>query len=325
MRATLAMILLLACAVPNARAQHTVSGAAFDAAGAPLTGSVRLIVGRRATDVPRRLSATVRPDGTFTLTDVPPGVHLVQALGTRGPGRPAEFGVVEVSVIDRDPRPLTIRASAGAVLEGLIMVEGQPQSRAATVSLVAVPLDAGRAPEIGHGTLVAYRDGRFYLTGLYGRARLGLSTTSEDWYVKSVRISGADATHRGFDFGFAPETFRDALIQVAHAAGIISGRVVGESGGPAGGCAVIVFSTDRERWFTTSSYLKRVQASPDGSFRVGSLPPGDYYMAAVDPEGSLDSGEWQTPEALNTLASAARRVTLGEGERFVTELHLVRR
>jgi hypothetical protein len=42
-------------------------------------------------------------------------------------------------VTDRDPRPLTIRASAGAVLEGLIMVEGQPQSRAATVSLVAVP------------------------------------------------------------------------------------------------------------------------------------------------------------------------------------------
>ena len=154
MRAALAMILLLACPVPDALAQHAVSGAAFDAAGAPLTGSVRLIASRRATAVPwRPLSTTVSSDGTFTLTKVPPGEYLVQALGTRGPGRPAEFGVEQVSVTDRDPRPLTIRASAGAVLEGLIMVEGQPQSRAATVSLVAVPFDVNRAPEIGQSTL----------------------------------------------------------------------------------------------------------------------------------------------------------------------------
>ena len=118
---------------------------------------------------------------------------------------------------------------------------------------------------------------------------------------------------------------RDTLIEVSHATSVISGRVLGESGGPAGGCAVIVFSTDRERWFATSSYLRRAQASPDGSFRVGGLPPGDYYVAAVDPEGSVDSGEWQEPEALRALTTAARRVTLGEGEPDVTELHLIRR
>jgi len=320
-RAALAMILLLACAAPDARAQHTVSGAAFDAAGAPLQGAVRLIVSRRSAAVPwKSLSTTVTSDGTFTLTNVPPGDYLVQALGTRGPGRPAEFGVEQVSVTDRDPRPVTIKASAGAVLEGLIVVEGQPQSRAATVSLVAVTFDIDRAPAIGQSTLAVYRDGKFYLTGLYGRARLALSTTSEGWYLESVTIGGVDATHRGFDFGVAQETFRDALIQVSHATGVISGRVAGESGGPAGGCAVVVFSTDRERWFATSSYLKRAQSSPDGSFRVGGLPPGDYYVAAVDPEGLVDSVEWQEPEALRALTSAARRVTLGEGESRVTPL-----
>jgi hypothetical protein len=325
-RAALAMILLLACAVPDALAQHTVSGAAFDAAGAPLKGSVLLIVSRRSTAAPwKPLSTTVNSDGTFTLTNVPPGEYVVQALGARGLGGPAEFGVEQVSVTDRDPRPVTIRTSAGAVLEGLITVEGQPQSRAATVSLVAVPFDVDRAPEIGQSTLAIYRDGRFYLTGLYGRARLVLSTTSEGWYVKSATINGVDASHRGFDFGLAQETFREALIQISHATGVISGRVAGESGGPAGGCAVVVFSTDRERWFPTSSYLKRAQSSPDGSFRVGGLPPGDYYVAAVDPEQSGDSGDWQEPEALHALTSAARRVTLGGGEPFVTELRLIRR
>ena len=325
-RAALAMIVLLACAVPDALAQHTVSGAAFDAAGAPLTGSVRLIVSRRSTAVPSTpLSTTVTPEGTFTLTNVPPGEYLVQVLGTRSPGRPAEFGVEQVSVTDRDPRPVTIRASAGAVLEGLITVEGQPQARAATVSLIAVPFDVDRAPEIGLSTLAVYRDGTFYLTGLYGRARLALSTTSEGWYVKSVRINGIDATHRGFDFGFSQESFRNALIHVAHATGAISGRVAGESGGPAGGCAVIVFSTDREKWVAASGYLRRAQASADGSFRVGGLPPGDYYVAAVASDVSVDAGEWQEPEALHALTSAARRVTLGEGEPYVTDLRLIRR
>ena len=104
-RAALAMVFLLACAVPDALAQHTVSGAAFDAAGAPLTGSVRLIVGKRATAVPwTPLTTAVGSDGRFTLTNVPPGEYLVQALGTRGFGRPREFGVEPVSVTDRDPR-----------------------------------------------------------------------------------------------------------------------------------------------------------------------------------------------------------------------------
>jgi hypothetical protein len=323
--ATLAAVQLLACAVPHARAQHTVSGAAFDAAGVPLIGSVRVILTRPSTGVPRTPRSTpVGPDGTFTLMNVPPGDYLVQALGTEGPGRPAAFGVEPVSVTNGSPRPVTIRASAGAVLEGLIMVEGQPQSRAATVSLVAVPFDADRAPGIGQSTLAVYRDGTFYLTGLYGRARLALSTTSDVWYVKSVSIGGVDATRRGFDFGFAQETFRDALIEIARATGVISGRVAGHSSAPAADCAVIVFSTDRDRWFAASSYVKRTQTSLDGSFRVGGLPPGDYYVAVVDVKGPVDSGEWQEPEALRPLASAARRVTLAEGKPSVTELRLIR-
>jgi len=140
-----------------------------------------------------------------------------------------------------------------------------------------------------------------------------------------VTIGGVDATQGGFDFGFAQETFRDALIQVAHATGVISGRVAGDTSRPAAGCAVIVFSTEREKWFATSSYLRRVQAGPDGSFRVGGLPEGNYYVAAVDQQGSVDSGEWQEPEALQALTSAARRVPLGDGESYVTQLQLIRR
>lgn len=313
-RAVLATILLF-CAAADALAQHTVPGAALDAAGAPLIGSVRLIVSRgpaAATWTP--LSAAVAPDGTFTFANVPSGEYLVQAFGARGPGRQAEFGVAPVSVTDRDPRPVTVRTSPGAVLEGVIVVEGQPQSRAATVALAAVPSDAGRAPGSGHGVLAISRDGTFYLTGLYGRARLALATASDGWYLKSVRIGRSDATDREFDFGFAPATFRDAVIQVANATGVVSGRVARDDGGAAGGCAVIVFSTREEKWFTASSYVKGAQADADGSFRVAGLPPADYFVAAVAAGGSVDTANWQAPDTLRALASMARRVTIGEGE-----------
>jgi hypothetical protein len=262
----------------------------------------------------------VSPDGTFTLPE-----YLVQAFGVRGPGRPAAFGVAGVSVTDRDPGPITIRASAGAVLEGVIVIDGQPQWRAATVSLMALPFDVDRAPGIGQNTLAVYSDGRFYFTGLYGRARLVLSTASEGWYFKSVTIGGVDATYSGFDFGFDEETFRDALIQIAHATGVISGRVASERSERAGGCAVIAFSTSAEKWFSPSNYLKRAQCSPDGSFRVDSLPPGDYYVAAVDPQEPVGFGDWQEPEVLRALTAAALRVTLREGAPPVTELRLIRR
>lgn len=319
------MVLLLAPAAPDALAQYIVSGTALDAAGAPLNDAVRLVAAGRLTKVPSKpITTTVASNGIFVFTNVPPGEYRVQAFVTRGPGRPAEFGVEQVSVTDRDPGSITIRTSAGAVLEGLIMVEDQPQWRAATVTLLVAPFDADRAPGTEQNTLAVYSDGRFYLTGLYGRARLALATVPKEWYFKSVTIDGVDATHRGFDFGVAERTFRDALIQIAHATGVVSGRVASESGTRAGDCAVILFATDPEKWFATSGYLRRAPCAPDGSFRVDGLPPGDYHVAAVDLNETVESGSWQEPAALQALRAAARRVTVGEGAPSVLELGPIR-
>jgi hypothetical protein len=89
---------------------------------------------------------------------------------------------------------------------------------------------------------------------------------------------------------------------------------------------VIVFGTDRRTWVTTSHSLRLAQPAEDGSFEVASLPPGEYWVAAVDPiAGTEVSGEWLKPESLEKLSFRAQRVTLAERQRHITVLRLVSR
>jgi hypothetical protein len=55
---------------------------------------------------------------------------------------------------------------------------------------------------------------------------------------------------------------------------------------------------------------------------VSALPPGDYWVVAVD---RLEPGELQDAEVLETLARSAQRITLYERQRLVRDLTLVQR
>jgi hypothetical protein len=50
---------------------------------------------------------------------------------------------------------------------------------------------------------------------------------------------------------------------------------------------------------------------------VRDLPPGDYFVAAVDRRrASEDNGEWMNPELLDSLTPGASRITLAEGQKI---------
>jgi hypothetical protein len=88
---------------------------------------------------------------------------------------------------------------------------------------------------------------------------------------------------------------------------------------------VIVFSADRSLWTAHSRYSKLTPSSSDGTFRVGGLPPGEYWAAAVDPAAArLEDNAWQEPAFLEQLASQASRVRLTEGERRTVTLRVMR-
>lgn len=85
---------------------------------------------------------------------------------------------------------------------------------------------------------------------------------------------------------------------------------------PAARVQVVLFSTDRDRWYQTSRFLRTAAADADGMATLTGIPFGSYYVAAVPrpPDGGADA--WQDPSFLVSLAGGATSATIREGEKL---------
>jgi len=94
---------------------------------------------------------------------------------------------------------------------------------------------------------------------------------------------------------------------------------------PFSDAAVVAFACDRDRRYSRSRFVAVADATPDGSFLIRALPPGDYFVAAVGKRSVADvAGEIENPEFLESLIENATRVTLGAGQRATVELRVTR-
>jgi hypothetical protein len=301
-----------------------VTGKALNAAGDPLPGRVALAVSARSGVVaPEPRFARIERDGSFELTDVPPGDYVLQALGERAPGVAPEFGSEYITVAEHNAPPLTIRTAPGATLEGRFSSESRTAMPMRAQALHAAPLDSDRSPPDGRGPegLAVHDDGRFYLTGLFGPMRLTYPAPA-GWYLKSITIGGVDATDQSFDFGFGDQVFSDAEIVLSNTGASIDGTVSDVADRRGAEFAVVAFSVNRANWFADSRHIRWATARPDGSFEVRDLPPGDYFVAALDAQ---PPGDWQAADGLDVLVQRASRVTVQEGQARTVTLALTRR
>ena len=308
-----------------ARATGRIQGFALDAAGRPLNAPVTLLDSvRSGVPTPSPRIAAVGPDGAFSFADVPPGDYALQAMVAEPGGRAAEFSLTYVTLADGDTAAVTIRTTAGTTLRGRIVTEnGDAPPRVRTFGLSVQNTDGDY---IGLGRSMPYavvaEDGSFELAGLHGPLRLTASAPP-GWWLKSVGIGVIDAAEHPFTFGGGTPKIDSVDAVFADTAGEVMGRVV-DKGSRVADYSVLVFSTDRHRWWAPSGYVTLARPNPpDGMFRALSMPPGDYLAVAVD---RFDvSTEWLDPEILAGLASSARRLTVREREVVTTELNLVRR
>lgn len=233
-------------------------------------------------------------------------------------GGTVEFGMHYVTVGAGDPSPLTLRTSAGAMVEGRLIVEAlEPDGDAVTaIGFSPLPTDWDRSPSQGQRPeLTRQMDGRFRFTGVTGPRRFAMigAPFGDGWYLKSVRVNGADALDVPFDFGLGETTFRDVEVVASDAGATIEGRVASDWSAIAADVEGVVFSVYRDLWFQGSRHVKAARVAQDGTFRVTGLPPGDYFVAIAE-AGDPRLPRLRGTEMLDALAATAERVTVAERE-----------
>jgi uncharacterized protein (DUF2141 family) len=97
----------------------------------------------------------------------------------------------------------------------------------------------------------------------------------------------------------------------------LSGTVRDAKGAGMGGVTVIAFSSDQQFWRPQSRQIQVGRTDQAGTYRIRSLPPGDYLVIAVD---DVEQGEWFDPAYLEEMRPAAKKVSLTEGEKKSEDL-----
>jgi hypothetical protein len=270
--------------------------------------------------------------GRFVFLGVPPGPYTVRAqkaplLGQQGAFTPtisadptltANFPLV---VGPEGISNLTVRLANGHRITGRIVFEGAAKppelNPAGNARVYLVPAD-------GHsiGT-AAWLNARIEADGTFAtnevppgrymfRAFAGGGGPTGSWTLRSVMVSGREVYRNAFDLTASASgvvvTFTDSPSEV-------SGTVRGEDGKPDATAGVVIFSVDRADWTNFGDAPGKSQYTrPNASsfFRVRGLPPGNYFIAAVDDALLTD---WLDPRVLEQLSRIAERFTLGDLER----------
>ena len=310
-----------------------VSGYVFNAAGQPLRTQVRLAAPSPLSgmQVPTRIALT-KDDGAFEFGGVPPGQYTLRASNTQPsativlslagsqllPERlePArEYGLISVSAHGDELGPVVVQTRPGASISGRLVLETSgPLSSRPVFTFVAMA--AGEnfpMSEQPSAMLQATVDAElqsFKINGLSGTMRLRLTAGSKNWWLKSATVNGIDATDSPITLTSSQDSTNDAIFVLADTAGSVSGRALSGTQPTEEGWAV-AFAVEHAQRFTGSPRIVSIPLGNGGRFTASGLPPGDYYIAAVDGSAALPQNEARFRDLLEDLTPRARRVSVG--------------
>ena len=268
------------------------------ATNAPKAGSIAVSLQSRAQSgiggmpAPAH-STTIRPDGTFTITGVPPGTYTMACDYWEEGGRLTAR--VPVSVGSSDVEGVVIHLEPAFRLSGTVRVESAGGN---AMPKRPWPLNLRSQDPNGGGAQVTWSSDllSFSVTEApVGNYRVE-GNPPPPFYVKSAVLDGRDLTREAVPI--ARSGGRLDLV-VSDESGSIEGGVEDSDGQVVGGVPVMAMQEGRAP--------RNVVAGADGRFRISGLPPGDYSVYAWNDLQLVEyaDSEWMNQHARGQKVSVS--------------------
>jgi hypothetical protein len=269
------------------------------------------------------ITGQTRPDGTFTLTGLGPGEYVLRSQRMGPPGEDPEIATTKVVVSGDDLDNVQLTAVRPSVAKGRVLVDpAAARQLPPTVMFALFPAaPTGGMPMPPPPPARVADDFSFELKSGPGLMRLnlgGFGVPPAGWTIRAVRVRGVDVTDTGIEFK-PNEDIADLEVELTNRIASLSGVVTNARGEGVKEYTAIVFAQDKEKWTGITRYQGAGRPDQEGRFKIAMLPPGDYFVVAVD---HLEQGQSGDPDFLERAARDATRFSLSEGETKTIQLKL---
>lgn len=318
-----------------------IAGTVRDSQGHALFGSNISLRTVRGTISSMIGGASLASDGSFVMSNVPPGEHFLEvrprfqppgmvpaAVAAGGTMPEPEFASVPITVSGQDITGLVITTTPGAIVSGRLIFNG---TRA--VNIVRGGTNSTRVmtttAEMGNNAFtppvsnsldngVVDESGRFQIRGVAGRVLfrpIGLA----GWFMKSVSLNGSDITDIGLDVR-GGTNISGLEIVLSDQSTTLSGVVRNTQGETVKDYVVAILPDHFPEAVNPSRFMRTVRPDQNGQYKTTVLPAGEYIAFAVE---SLEPGRLYDPAYQQKMKPHGKSFTLIDGQTATLDLELV--
>jgi hypothetical protein len=298
-----------------------VSGTLTNPDGTPASGRVQLIDPAMPIANIGVWFRNATPGGKFSFAGLVPGAYIVTAEveGSTSSGGPLTASTT-VEAVAGDVADVRLSLQRGVSVSGRLDLDAiKPPIDFRKTKLELLPIPTAADWEMPMRFATPDAEGRFALNGVApGRYRVTVAGLPDAWSVATAVFAGKDAADYLLDVGRG-ENVTDGIVTFTARPSEVSGVTSNAAGEPVADRTIVLFPSDRNLWLPQSRRIHVTQPGQDGRYRIRTLPPGEYLVAAVD---APEAGEQFDPAFLAQLVAAATPVTLAAGQQRTIDIQV---